>query len=108
MSTSLQPEDFFTSLDGIRRAEPRPFFTGRLLARLKAENEPAAQTFVYRWRWALTFILIILLFGANILLIMRSPGAQSGLRSDYERTTPLWVEKYTSQPSASIYASPNP
>jgi hypothetical protein len=108
MATSSNPDEIMNSLDGIRRAEPLPFFTGRLLARLNAANEPAIPPFWHRWGWTLSFAFLLILIGINILLITRHADTEKGMLTEYEDTTPQWVQQYTTQPSASVYQSPNP
>lgn len=108
MSTSFEFDEFLPGLERIRRAEPQPFFTGRLLARMKAGNEPAISPFWYRWGWAHSFAFLLILIGINILLITRQAGTEQKILTEYEHTTPQWVQKYTTHPSASVYESSNP
>ena len=63
-------EETLSSLDGIRRAEPAPFFLTRLMARMEAGRATAMDrfvSFVSRPAFAVTTALVFLLLNGFIL-----------------------------------------
>lgn len=104
MSTHFDIDPYLDSLNGLRRAEPKPFFTGRVLARLSAESE-----LVHRprnhWGWSVSILTVIIV--VNMLLLFMRSEPKPSFASDYERTTPEWVMDYTANPSTPIYSYPN-
>lgn len=104
MSTPFDIDPHLNSLNGIRRAEPKPFFTGRVWAKLSVESDAVYKP-RHHWGWSLSILTAIIVI--NILLMLMKPEPKPSFVSDYEGTTPDWVMDYTANPSTPIYNYPN-
>ena len=104
MSKRTEIEKYLETLDGIRRAEPKPFFTGRVMNRLQTDN-PATHSVWSRWGWSLSALSLLILL--NVLLLVFRSSSERSVLSEYDKTTPDWVMEYTANPSAPIYDNLN-
>jgi hypothetical protein len=104
MSKPIEIEQYLEILDGIRRAEPKPFFTGRVMSRLRSA-EPTTQN---SWtRWGLSLSILTLLILINVMLFVFQSNREQTILSEYDQTTPDWVMEYTANPTAPIYDNLN-
>jgi hypothetical protein len=106
MPASHTQDDIFFCVDGIRRAEPRPFFTTRVINRFRKYEEESTVSVITRMGWAVT-LLIILIIGNGLLLYTSSRSNDQAIRK-WRSTTPRWVVEYTEHPGTSVYSTPNP
>ncbi len=106
MSIMHNQEDFFASLEGIRPAEPKPFFTSRVLNRFRKYEEESTASVLTRMGWAVT-LLIILIIGNGFLLYSSSRSNDQAINK-WRSTTPRWVVEYTEHPGTSVYDLPKP
>ena len=90
-------EKTLESLDGIKRAEPQPFFYTRLIARLEREQKniwELAGSYLARPAVAIVGLCLILAFNVVILV-----------QKDSTTSTPSYVD--ATQDDESIFASAN-
>jgi hypothetical protein len=104
MSKKVEIEQYLKSLDGIRRAEPGPFFTGRVLNKLRAGSDSVIRTRLPRWGWSL--IVLVALISINIFLLVFQSKLEQAALSEFDQPTPDWVMEYTANPSTPIYGYP--
>ena len=105
MSKKVEIDQYLKSLDGIRRADPGPFFTGRVLNKLRAGSDSVTRTRLPRWGWGLT-VLVALIF-INIFLLFFQPKLEHANLSEFDQSPHDWVMEYTANPSTPIYGYPN-
>lgn len=94
-------DHYMNCLHEIRRASPKPFFTGRVLARLNSGAHPSFYPIWMRWKWAVSVLIILILI--NIFFLMSRSRSEQQELTEYDHATPSWVVDYTSNPSSSIY-----
>lgn len=100
MSKKIEIDQYLKSLDGIRPAEPKPFFTGRVIDRMRSAGS-THHTHWTRWGWSLSVLTLLIII--NVLLLVSRSGREKQVISEYDNTTPDWVMEYTANPSAPIY-----
>lgn len=100
-------EDTLFSLDGLKRAEPAPFFYTRLMARMEGENATSMERFlalVSRPAFAITTAVIFLLLNGLILSsLFRSRQLNSG-----EEPGQAMAYEYTHSTSNNTFYANNP
>jgi hypothetical protein len=105
MPNPTEFDQYLNSLLGIHRASPKPFFTGRVIARLNSGADSSAHPIWMRWKWVISFSMILILI--NIFLLMFRAQSEQHILTEYDHATPSWVVDYTLNPSSSIYDSSN-
>lgn len=101
--TEQEVEQTLNSLDGLRRATPKPFFHTRLEARLAAERE--ASSGILAWflqpkvQWAMLICLLLLNTGV-LLGLGNQVGSTSNERSDW---LSVMAEEYAFETNSSLY-----
>lgn len=104
MQHKVDPENIIDSLEGIQRAEPKPFFSARVLARLRKRQEETTASVLLRLGWAVS--LLAILFIANMILFFNPSRSGEGVVGKWKSATPNWVVDYTEQPGTSVYDRP--
>jgi hypothetical protein len=97
-------EEVLNSLDGINRAEPRPFLITRLEARMQSEKNVwfRLSSFMARPVVAFACICFVLIINAMVIFMTHSPGNFSGQQGNELATT----DEY-SQVSSNLYEFEN-
>jgi hypothetical protein len=104
MSSTPNIENILNSLEGVHRAEPRPFFAARVIQRLQEKNQTTPS---FYWpRFALAVSVLFILIALNLILFFTPPRSIDQAISDWNSTTPDWVVDYTENPGTSIYDLP--
>jgi hypothetical protein len=104
MSSTPNIENILNSLEGVRRAEPRPFFAARVIQRLQEKNQMPPS---FYWpQFALAVSALFILIALNLILFLSPLRSIDQAISDWNSATPDWVVDYTENPGTSIYELP--
>jgi hypothetical protein len=104
MSSTPNFDNILNSLEGVRRAEPRPFFAARVIQRLQEKNQ---MTPSFYWpRFALAVSALFILIALNLILFLSPLRSIDQAISDWNSATPDWVVDYTENPGTTIYDLP--
>lgn len=106
MSTNFNQDDLLAPLEGIRPAEPKPFFTTRVINRFRQFEAESHSSVLTRLGWAV-ICLIILIIG-NGILFYTSIRSNEQVLNKWRSSTPRWVVEYTEHPGTSVYDMPKP
>jgi hypothetical protein len=102
---SKRVEETLNSLDGIRRAEPQPYFYTRLIARLQRNDKTLWESlgsFIARPAIAVASLCIILAFNAFMLLRQDSSVPVTVKPNDITNTTLMTDNEYILASSSSF------
>lgn len=91
-------EEILKSLDGIQPARPKPFFTGRVLQRLRSEELEGQSLMTPRFRMAVVAVFLLIAF--NMILLFFQFRTELPALSEWKRTTPNWVVEYNENPAS--------
>lgn len=105
MQHKLNSDNILNSLEGIQRAEPKPYFSTRVLTRLRKIQEETTASVLLRLGWAVS--LLAILFVANMILFFNPSRSGRGVVGKWKSTTPNWVVEYTEHPGISVYDKPH-
>ena len=105
MSVKKNIDDVLNCLDGATRAEPNPFFTGRVMQRLQSTESIQLSTKWPRLAWALS--AVALLIALNLILFFVQARSVDSTISEWKSTTPRWVVDYTQNPGSTYYDIPH-
>lgn len=97
-------EEIISSLDGIKRASPLPFFFTRLEARMQNEKEAWSKISSFLSRPVITFACILLVIVINAAVIMAS---QKSINTASSQNNELATADEYSQVSYSFYEYAN-
>lgn len=98
-------DDVLKSLDGANRAEPNPFFTGRVMQRLQSTEPNQVQKYWPRMVWAFSAVAVLIVL--NLILFFSQMRSVDRTISDWKSTTPQWVVDYTQNPGSTYYDIPH-
>jgi hypothetical protein len=105
MSSRPNIDEILNSIEGIKRAEPKSFFTGRVLSRINSLAQ--SENLVLTPRFRMGVIAVILLVAINILLyIYKYQLEPMQALAEWKSTTPEWVVDYTDNPGSSLPQAP--
>jgi hypothetical protein len=104
MNTSEKFDKILGSLQDVKRAEPNPFFTGRVIQKFKDVSKRSDSSWL-NFGWA--FSLLVLLIAFNLIIFFTQFRSGNQTISDWKSTTPDWVVDYTENPGTSVYGSLN-
>ena len=98
-------EEILSSLDGVKRAAPGPFFTGQVLQKILQPASPTSPALGNRMAWVV--VAVALIIATNLILFFARTRSDDRTISEWKSTTPKWVVEYTENPGSSIYDVPN-
>lgn len=106
MATLNQIEEVLKSLDGSKRAEPGPFFTGRVLHKL---HEPMRTEVPVRAsvRWMAVITMVLILIAMNFVVYFTQFRSTESVVNEWRSGTPAWVVDFTQNPVGSVYDVPS-
>ena len=97
-------ERILSSLDGIQRAEPAPFFYTRLRARMKEDTPPQSSASVLQLRPALLAASLLLVLMLNIFFLVK-PASKINTETQKPRLNGIqaFAESYNLDNTSALY-----
>ena len=106
MSQRDRIDAILNSVEGIERAQPKSFFTGRVLSSINSKKPEENFSFTPLLR--VVIVAVVMLVAVNILLFINKYQVEPKQPlAEWKNTTPDWILDYTENPGSSLSQVPN-